>query len=96
MVEFEESLHERFSVSGRALERVYSGGLPKNPTLLNNEKSLRVLGYDNYEFVYGRLRDVRRENIGDLQQFNHVSQENWNRLTTSFLLRRLFGLTQQR
>ncbi|MBM3542979.1 MAG: hypothetical protein FJX44_00500 [Alphaproteobacteria bacterium] len=95
MLQF-ESLNDRFSASGSELEAVYLGRLPKDPTLRQNEGFLRILGYDNYQFVHECLTDVRIDHVGDLQLFSHVSQENWNRLTSSFLLRRLFGLAQQR
>lgn len=93
--EFEEDLHRRFASNGLELEGVYSGRLSAS-RLPQCARALDVLGQRNAAFVYRRLLNVRRDQVGDISKFSAVSQDNWHRLTSLFLLRRLFGLTQQR
>lgn len=89
-VRFEGDVHDEFASVGRRIERAVRGGRPT--PLGQEERQLDALGRSSYEFIHELLRRVATEDIRGLSGRDQVSFENWNNLSTGFLLRRLFGL----
>ena len=94
---FEGEINKTFVDVGSMLQAVHAGqrSSPRQD-LAKGERTLNVLNYRSSRFVYHRLADVKHERVGGLPKFSEVYQKNWRFLSTTFLVRRLFGLTQQR
>jgi hypothetical protein len=90
MVRFEDEVHDEFARIGRALERAYRTGRPVS--LSNEESALNALGRSAYEYISDLLRRVNAEDIRGLRDRWALTYENWDNLSTSYLLSRLFDL----
>lgn len=89
-VRFEEQIHNSFAKIGQSLEAKARSGI--KGSFYTEERALNVLGRTAYEFTHMLLEKVASEELNGLIGRNTISFENWNNLTTSMLLRRLFGL----
>lgn len=89
-VQFEDEIHTPFASIGRRIEEKIRRKLPD--LLSAEEKQLNALGRSSYEFVHMLLERIATENLNGLTGRDVVSLENWDHLSTSFLLKRLFGI----
>lgn len=89
-VRFEEEIHDEFASIGRAIEGVVRSGKPAS--LGGEERRLDELGLFSNQLIHSLLVRISNGQIRGLDDRDRVSLDNWNNLTTGFLLRRLFGL----
>lgn len=93
-ISFEEILHDKFAANGRKLESRYrSGG---NGGLRDEEYELHKLGKRSYEFSQDLLDRIGREEINGLSGHNRLSFQNWENLSSTYLISRLLGLEADR
>jgi hypothetical protein len=89
-IRFEEEVHDRFAALGRQIEHVIR--TKSRSLLVQEERRLNVLGRSSYEFVHQLLRRISQEDLSGLTGRDHISFENWDNLSTGYLVKRLFGI----
>ncbi|MCC4294985.1 hypothetical protein [Brevundimonas aurantiaca] len=94
MVSFEEDVHDEFARIGRSLEAAYRTGIPK--PLIDEERDLNKLGRLTYEYTSDLLKKISAEDIRGLRDRWALTYENWDNLSSSYLLSRLFDLGGKR
>jgi hypothetical protein len=94
MVSFEEDVHDEFARIGRSLEAAYRTGIPK--PLIYEERDLNKLGRLTYEYTSDLLKKISAEDIRGLRDRWALTYENWDNLSSSYLLSRLFDLGGKR
>ncbi|MFN7111055.1 MAG: hypothetical protein ACK4M2_05410 [Brevundimonas sp.] len=94
MVSFEEDVHDEFARIGRSLEAAYRTGRPK--PLIDEERDLNKLGRLTYEYTSDLLKKISSEDIRGLRDRWALTYENWDNLSSSYLLSRLFDLGGKR
>jgi hypothetical protein len=90
-MQFEDQIHTAFASIGRKMQEKIRGKLPG--LLSQEERELDRLGRSSYLFVHTLLERIAREDLNGLRGRNIVSFENWDRLSVSFLTKRLLGIS---
>jgi hypothetical protein len=90
-IQFEEEIHTPFASIGRKIEEKIRRNLPN--LLSEEERQLDRLGRSSYQFVHMLLERIATEDLNGLRGRDSVSFENWDRLSISFLTKRLFGIS---
>lgn len=94
MVSFEDNVHDEFARIGRSLEAAYRTGISK--PLIDEERDLNKLGRLTYEYTSDLLKKISAEDIRGLRDRWALTYENWDNLSSSYLLSRLFDLGGKR
>lgn len=87
---FEDELHDRLRKVGSRIEAKLQGKL--RSALIEEERALNELGRSGYTFIHELLKRIEIENLNGLAGHDDISYENWNNLTSGYLIRRLLGL----
>jgi hypothetical protein len=87
---FESDIHDKFASIGRRIEAKLRG--IERGSLAREELELNELGMTTYAFVDQLLQRITREDLQGLTGRHVVSFENWDNLSVSFLIKRLFGI----
>ncbi|RZJ45294.1 MAG: hypothetical protein EON87_07880 [Brevundimonas sp.] len=93
-ISFEEILHDKFAANGRKLESRYRSG--ERGGLSAEERELNKLGKRAYEFSQTLLDRISKEEINGLSGHNRLSFQNWENLSSTYLVSRLLGLASDR
>lgn len=94
MIEFERDIHDSFARIGRSLEGSYRSGVAER--LGREEADLNALGRTAYEFTANLMKRINSEDISGLRGRWELSYDNWDNLSSSHLLSRLFDLGRNR
>lgn len=89
-IDFEDRIHDQFALVGRNIEAQIRKG--RVNSLAQEEAALNRLGRTSYEFVHNLLSMISSEDLVGLRGRDIVSFENWDNLSTGFLIKRLFGI----
>lgn len=88
-----EGFHDRFQGTGKNLELYDRSGHADYP-LHSYEEALNILGAETSNWVAHLLERINCDRLRAYSSLFHVSHSNWDNLSTSYLLKRLFGLTR--
>ena len=94
MIDFEERIHDEFARIGKSLEAGFRNKRLRN--LYTEESDLNRLGKTSYEFSNELLQRINAEDISGLRGRWSLDYENWDNLSSCFLLSRLFDLGKNR
>jgi len=90
----ETELHDPLAEIGRRIERALL--TERGTTLSAEERDLNRLGRSGYEFMQRLLERIQDEDLEGLVGRYRLTLNNWENLSISFLLARLFGLANSR
>lgn len=93
-VRFENELHDPLAEIGRRIEAALRTA--NGTKLAAEERDLDRLGRRGYEFMQYLLQRIQDEDLEGLRGHHDLKINNWENLSLSFLLARLFGVAPSR